>query len=183
MMKCALVGNADSIRSTGSGKIIDRHDMVCRCNAGAPGTGKAEHRDTGTRADLWSFSTIQPDQYERWRKLFPPGAIPLTLNNRLAYHFMKGPRIINPQQNYAALIDGFGYTRPSTGTITAHFLSQFFGWEVTLFGFDFFTSSTWYRNSEAHGPHDGQRERKYLSELPGVSLYFADESHRSNDPA
>lgn len=162
-MDVILVGNSSKMLDGKAGNLIDRFDRVVRFNGGNPD----KHTEAlGTKTDYWSYSTLLADEFRKWRI---PGATPMCLNMRIEYPFMPEDAICNYRPNYVDLIANYGHLRPSTGLITAHFISRMWFAKVSCIGFDFFKSGTWYRGSNEHIPHDGDREREYMKSL-GVTV-------------
>ena len=162
-MNVILVGNSSALLMRSCGDLIDRYDAVIRFNGGNPTRYK---KAIGSKTDYWSFSTLKETEYQQWKI---PGAIPMCLNMRIDYPFVSDDAIFNNTGTYRQLILSFGHPRPSTGLITAHYVSKVWDCEVSCIGFDFFESDTWYRGSNEHIPHDGKRERKYMQKL-GVTI-------------
>ena len=162
-MNVLLVGNSSRLLDNKCGGLIDSYDKIVRFNGGNPAGHKKE---LGSRTDYWSFSTLKEAEYTRWRI---PGAMQMCLNMRIDYPFVTGEVIYNNSGTYTQLIMAYGHPRPSTGLITAHYIARLWDCSVSTIGFDFFESDTWYRGSNEHIPHDGNREREYMESL-GVMI-------------
>ena len=94
-MKVILVGNSATLLDQSNGDLIDSYDGVIRFNGGNP----AGHRESlGSKTDYWSFSTLREDDYIRWKI---PGAVPMCLNMRIKYPFVKEDAIYNNAGTYA----------------------------------------------------------------------------------
>jgi len=52
--------------------------------------------------------------------------------------------------------------RPSTGVSVIDMLSELTLADVSIFGFDFKTSTTYYRKKENRGPHNWDAEKQYV---------------------
>ena len=163
-MTILLVGNsAKLLEKPYRGVVIDSFGTVVRFNGGNP----ARHPEQlGERTDYWSFSTKNAQEVEDWQI---PGARPMCLNMRIDYPVWLADSVYNTRENYDHLIEDYGHPRPSTGLITAHYITRNWEGDVYCIGFDFFGSDTWYRGSNANIPHDGDREREYMKTL-GVSV-------------
>ena len=162
-MKVILVGNSATLLDQSNGDLIDSYDGVIRFNGGNP----AGHRESlGSKTDYWSFSTLREDDYIRWKI---PGAVPMCLNMRIKYPFVKEDAIYNNAGTYRMLRSSYSHPRPSTGLITAHYVVKLWKCAVDCIGFDFFESDTWYRGSNQNIPHDGKMEREYMQSL-GVRI-------------
>jgi len=162
-MKVLLVGNSVVLLDQLHGDLIDGYDKVVRFNGGNP--VKHQHA-IGSKTDYWSFSTLNEAEYLGWKI---PGAIPMCLNMRIDYPFVKENAVYNNAGTYRQLRMNYGHPRPSTGLITAHYISKLWDCDVSCIGFDFFKSDTWYRGSNENIPHDGNRERAYMEAL-GVTI-------------
>jgi hypothetical protein len=158
-----LVGNSSNLIGRTYGSFIDSFDSVIRFNGANP---FRHPKALGIKTDYWSFSTMVLAQYQQWRI---PGAVPMCLNMRITYPAHVPDAIMNDMDTYNDLIDGYGHMRPSTGLITAHYVSRKWDCNVSCIGFDFFKSDTWYRGSNEHIPHDGEREQAYIESL-GVTI-------------
>jgi len=161
-VRVILVGGSDRLLKRNDGDLIDSFDRVVRFNGGIP-TGKENH--LGTRTDYWSFSTLFADQYKRW---VITGAIPMLLNMRIEYPISPPNAIYNDPDNYAELRATYSHPRPSTGLVTAHYISRQWECDLHCIGFDFFNSDTWYTGPPSH-VHDGNLEREYMEYL-GVTI-------------
>ena len=162
-MNVLLVGNSSSLLDKTHGGMIDSYDNVIRFNGGNP----VKHQESvGSKTDYWSFSTLNESEYLKWKI---PNAVQMCLNMRIDYPFVDGVAIYNNSGTYRQLILDYGHPRPSTGLITAHYVSKLWECEVFCIGFDFFQSGTWYRGSNEHIPHDGPREKDYMKSL-GVTI-------------
>ena len=160
-MKCVVVGNAEN--QSHKGGLVDEFEIVVRLNAGSALANNSEC--IGVKTDIWSFSTIDLLQYQTWSKLFPD-VVQWRVNGRIDYRFCGG--FNGSEEHYKKFIYDYGFPRPSTGLITASYAIHR-GYSVSVIGFDFFTTGTWYRSGNNHGPHDGKRERRYLEQI-GVNI-------------
>ena len=162
-MDVLLVGNSSALLESSSGDMIDSADKVVRFNGGNP----TKHQESiGSKTDYWSFSTLNAAEYRQWKI---PGAIVMCLNMRIDYPFVTEDVIYNNTGTYRQLVMAYGHPRPSTGLITAHYISKLWDCRLSCIGFDFFESGTWYRGSNENIPHDGGREREYMQSL-GVTI-------------
>ena len=162
-MRVILVGNSSTLLDQYNGKLIDSYDKVIRFNGGNP---EGHKESLGVRTDYWSVSTLKESEYVRWKI---PGAIPMCLNMRLDYDFVREDVIYNNAGTYRMLRMSYEHPRPSTGLITAHYVTTLWKCVTDCIGFDFFDSDTWYRGSNKNIPHDGKMEREYMQYL-GVRI-------------
>jgi hypothetical protein len=163
-----LVGNAASLLDKQLGEFIDAHESVVRMNNGGPLPDKAS--DLGLRTTHWSFSATDRTQYLYWRGKLPTDVIELRLNRRIVYPIGNSESISPTQLVYDRMLKNYAGARPSTGAITAAWLCGVMRYKVTAVGFDFFQSRTWYRDSDARGPHDSDQEKAFLENMTNLRV-------------
>mgnify|MGYP000939954898 CR=1 FL=1 len=157
----ALVGNAQSLFS--SPRPIDRHELVARINRGYR-LDAAKAAMAGTRMDLLLTSWF-PGQVVREM---------LSACGHVAWMSPSGRdrlRRIDAGQMYfyplewheelqRSLATG---SRPSTGCMAIDLLMRLIGpGTVTLYGFDFWQSPTWYTGEARPGPHSPSEEELFV---------------------
>ncbi len=152
--KIAVVGNAESLLFQKYGEIIDSFDVVCRFNSGnLPSCIEAQ----GTKVDV-SFVSV-PDLYPEVVKKY-------------SHIVQVSPRERNnhydaiPLRYIENLKKKMNVDRPSSGIIALYYLYQQKS-NVTIFGFDFKQTPTYYDKNRTHEPHDYVKEalffKTYLS--------------------
>ena len=153
----AIVGNATSLLAHRHGALIDGHDVVVRMNMGFPVDAAAQ----GTRFDLWCFSnyraTLQaPDGFVAPRSVW------------MSPKFRDWQGGIDccfyPIADWRALRDQLG-ARPSVGAMTIDLVSRASPRQVTVIGFDFNRSKTFYETRTLPSPHDFAAEERYVTDL------------------
>lgn len=159
----AIVGNATTLLSGDYGREIDKRCVV-RMNAGIPMKPNAQ----GRRVDIHCFSSW-PNLKENMKKV--------TCHPTDASYFDAALRIwmspsdrgvvgclsckYYPQSMWATLAERLG-ARPSVGAMVVDLFASLVEADVTLFGFDFKSSGTFYRSRQHNGPHDWHREREFV---------------------
>ena len=169
------MGNAQSLTTHNRGQEIDAHEVVCRINKGPDLCGSNSH---GHRTDVlfysmpeWATSNHDALQnatmihtghchnptfmHDQERKLFEP-----TL--RADYFF--------PREDFDLLKKQMGYARhkswPSTGATALHLCLRSSPKKITLYGFDFKQTYTFYHEHKIGDPATLQdRKRKHDWEL------------------
>ena len=157
--RVAIVGNAASLLRHSHGELIDQHDLVVRMNLGLPVNPAAQ----GRRFDLWCFS------HHRVLRQAPPGFVAPSASvwmspkfrdqadRGIACHFY-------PMSYWRALRGQLG-ARPSVGAMTIDLVSRAKPREVTIIGFDFNRSKTFYETRTLPSPHDFATEERYVTDL------------------
>ncbi len=153
----AIVGNATSLLSHQYGPLIDEHEVVVRMNRGFPLNPAAQ----GTRFDLWCFSGFgavinPPKSFVAPRAIWMPHRR-LTKKTDLDC-------ITYPRPYWRALRARLG-ARPSLGALTIDLISRAAPREVTVIGFDFKRTGTFYQSFNHIGPHDFSTEAHYVMEV------------------
>lgn len=154
----AVVGNAASLLQHSHGALIDQHDLVVRMNLGLPVSPVAQ----GSRFDLWCFA------HHRVLRQAPPGFVaPPSVwmspkfrdqaDRTMSCHFY-------PRSHWRALRDRLG-ARPSVGAMTIDLVSRASPRQVTVVGFDFNRSKTFYETRTLPSPHDFAAEERYVTDL------------------
>jgi Glycosyltransferase family 29 (sialyltransferase) len=154
----AIVGNATSLLSYQYGSLIDEHEIVTRMNMGFPVDPAAQ----GTRFDLWCFSsyraTLQaPKGFVAPRSVWMSPKFRDRTDHGVGCYFY-------PMSYWRKLHHRFG-ARPSVGAMTIDLVSRSNPRQVTIIGFDFNRSKTFYEKRELASPHDFGAEERYVTEL------------------
>ncbi len=154
----AIVGNATSLLAHRHGALIDSHDIVVRMNMGFPVDPAAQ----GTRFDLWCFSNYRATLQA------PDGFVaPRSVWMSPKFRDWQGGGVdccLYPLPYWQALHDKLG-ARPSVGAMTIDLVSRAAPREVTIIGFDFNRSRTFYETRTLPSPHDFAAEVRYLTDL------------------
>ena len=149
-----IVGNAVSLLSHQYGPLIDEHEVVVRMNRGFPRDPAAQ----GTRFDLWCFSGFGAVSNP------PPGFVPPRAVWMPHGRFRKKTDLkclTYPRPYWRALRDRIG-ARPSVGAVTIDMVSRAAPRAVTVIGFDFKRTGTFYQDINHIGPHDFAAEARYV---------------------
>ncbi|HET6161887.1 MAG TPA: glycosyltransferase family 29 protein [Dongiaceae bacterium] len=154
----AIVGNATSLLEHEHGSLIDEHEIVTRMNMGFPINPVAQ----GTRFDLWCFSSF------RATRLAPPGFVAprsVWMSPKFREQTDHGVDCyFYPVSHWRTLHRRFG-ARPSVGAMTIDLVSHAAPRQVTIIGFDFNRTKTYYETRELASPHDFAAEGRYVMEL------------------
>jgi hypothetical protein len=154
----AIVGNATSLLSSKHGALIDSHDVVVRMNMGFPIDPAAQ----GTRFDLWCFSnfraTLQPPEgFVAPRSVWMSPKYRDQTDHGIDCYFY-------PISDWQRLHDHLG-ARPSVGAMTIDLISRSKPRQVTVIGFDFNRTKSFYENRESPPPHDFAAEERYVTDM------------------
>lgn len=166
--RMCIIGNADSVLK--KKKNIDGYDIVGRMNRGRP-VGKEMY--IGNRTDILFLSTGMSRKsievaYGQGLK-FPEMKLPvvwMTANHRLAHPWVIRNAIQNPKKDWKELHRKLGIN-PTTGMMTLKFVLQYLDFKsLTIYGFDFFTTKTWYNTKVDSGlKHSGAKERVLFMQM------------------
>ena len=169
----AIVGNAKSLFGKHQGSEIDSHDCVIRLNYGAVREPDHQGRKTdivgcsddkitlsyihscfSPKSVIWLTNKLTPAHF------FDDNSLPVYINSAL--HWQKTAQLVLPH-------------RPSSGAIAAYFIREILHVrDVHLYGFDFFTTPTFYhtKNKKLHfwrkkrtSPHSGESELRLMRTL------------------
>ncbi len=156
----AIVGNAQSLLSHSYGDEIDAHDVVIRINKGFVVNPVAQ----GTRTDI---ATVTPEMTEdEIDQRFSPKMI-LFLIPKLRHLRMKRPHNLRklafyPLRYWMADRNHIG-RRPSSGYMMVSYLLRLgVAREITLYGFDFGKTATYYNPEGYKTPHNFAREGEII---------------------
>lgn len=180
----ALVGNAQSMFDSSLGAAIDSHDVVCRINFGLHIRDPVQQ---GRRTDLWF---VYDSTRQRAFQLRYP-SIDLRHQHLIIAHMMHDPLLLVDIHRrfglppFTHLGDDFIKSattlvgaKPSTGFLAAEHISQSGFSKLSLFGFDWKATKSWYHSGGSDnlkkGEHDWEAERRLFFERflsrPDVSI-------------
>ncbi len=157
--RICLLGNADSVLK--KKRNIDSFDVVGRMNRGAP-QGKKEF--IGSRTDIHFLSTSMSEKHIE-RQFHPKFVVWMTSCARLAHPWVLKNAIQNPKEDWSSLYNELKIN-PTTGIMALKFLLDHIEFKtLTIYGFDFFKTKTWYNTKIDSGQkHSGkQEERLFMS--------------------
>lgn len=134
MATCAIVGNAKSIFGKRQGRAIDSHDIVIRIN----------------RPQIVSIQ----DQGSKTNIMFVFDLTAKNVNARM-YRVVNTSKDLRPELEFWSKIisqeTGIIKARPTTGFM-AILYAQAMGYEISLYGFDWYQSPTYYLEQVTTGP-------------------------------
>ena len=152
--RICLIGNANSVLK--EKRDMDSFDVIGRMNRGMP-QGKEEF--IGSRTNILFLSTHMSG--ENIRSSFNPRFVVwMTACNRLASSWVLDNAIQNPVEDWEALYDKLSIN-PTTGLMALNFILKHIDFkDLTIYGFDFFTTKTWYNTRVDSGQkHSGEKEK------------------------
>jgi hypothetical protein len=174
----AIVGNAKSIFDNSYGSLIDSHDIVCRINQGAV---ILNEKAQGKKTDVFVFSGLK-----KFKNLITDIGIDknlfisarkqnesLSIKNLTVYPIEWRNQLKN---NLILLDKSFVNTghplpgekgeikKPSSGICTLDYVSKFNPNSVSVFGFDWKASPTYYNQGGYNTSHDWKYEKEYCLE-------------------
>ncbi len=152
-----LLGNARSILN--NKKNIDKYDVVCRMNRGV---SKGREKYIGSRTDILFISTKFNNYYLHNFK--PKYVIWMTESQGLASEWIRKNAIQNPPEDWQKLKSEFPPgILPSTGILSIYFLLKYINFKsLTIYGFDFFKSGTWYHHLRNSPWHEKNTEKQLI---------------------
>jgi hypothetical protein len=163
----AVVGNAQSLFDNSYGDLIDSCDVVCRINVGIKVIDPVAQ---GQKTDVHVFSKWQ------WMESLNL----LDYNRKNLHTSYKGRDDINekisyyPLENHNQLKLQLGLSKkekPSTGLVLLDYISSICTIKVSIFGFDWKDTPTYYENDPQYNtkrdadPHCYDKEKTYLLNL------------------
>jgi len=157
--KVAIIGNAESIFHEKRGSIIDMHDIVIRINKG----GVNDVAYQGTRTDYICLSLLlEIDELKQFHKtgkviwMTPKRA---KLSNDFLAHVTP---MFYPRKMWWKLFYQLGKHRPSTGLMAIDLVNACTPKNISLFGFDFKKTKTFYDPVNYLGPHNWNAEKEWV---------------------
>lgn len=158
--RICILGNANSVLN--GKKDIDSFDIVGRMNRGTP-LGKENF--IGSRTDILFLSTHMSG--ENIKTSFNPRFVVwMTACNRLASPWTMKNAIQNPPEDWDALYDKLSIN-PTTGMMALNFVLKHIDFKsLTICGFDFFATKTWYNTRIDSGQkHSGEKEKALFMDM------------------
>lgn len=151
----ALVGSAGALFDQKYGAQIDQHEVVVRINRGVIIKDKDAQ---GTKTDYWAVGkpkTVQDLIDTHTYK----GNIHLSVGDRGKKH----PKIdyYIPMKTLNSLIGELGHKKPSSGLMILYHIYMSNPKSLSLYGFDWNKSGTWYHIPWS-APHDWGREERFI---------------------
>ena len=165
--KICLLGNANSILK--KKKNVDSFDIIGRMNRGTP---RGKESFIGSRTDILFLSTHMSGENIQ-RSFNPQFVVWMTVCNRLASSWTLRNAIQNPPEDWDALYEKLSIN-PTTGIMALNFILRHIDFKsLTIYGFDFFKTKTWYNTRVDSGQkHSGEKEKtlfmKMIKDRPNV---------------
>lgn len=156
----ALVGNAQSIFSTCYGEEIDSHDVVVRMNAGWVVDAPCQ----GSRTDILCLS-MGLSCADIQKNYGTPTVIWMTPKRRIMHPGLKAWGVYYyPKRWWRTLRHDLSGHRPSTGAMAVDLLCRHLSVSrITLYGFDFKKTKTFYLEQDHVGPHRFDLEEEFVT--------------------
>ena len=170
----AVVGNAQSLFEHDYGSLIDSHDIVLRFNKGFVTNPLKQGRQTDILSLAYGLSL------QEIREHFGDAAViwVTPLRELMAKDLLNNRHNVPcvPFSLWRELYVEMNGVRPSAGTITIKLLRTLFEpMKISLFGFDWKATKTFYHDKDERGWHDWQSEmqlvRRWISEDSRLSLH------------
>jgi hypothetical protein len=154
-----LLGNARSILN--NPKDIDKYEIIIRMNRGIP---KGKEKYIGSRTDVLCTST-KNTLYEIHQ--FNPMFIIWMTKDQNLKNPMIDYYIQNPPEDWQELKDSYpDKYLPSTGCIVINFLLKHVEFKsLTLMGYDFFCTGTFYHNLKNQSWHPAEFEEYFIKDM------------------
>lgn len=156
----ALVGSSESLFMHSFGDKIDSHEVVCRINRGVIIKDPIAQ---GKRTDIWAIG--QAKTVEDLLDSCCVKNIHLSHKGRTYNNTWEGHPKINyymPMEILDDLRNDLGHKKPSSGLMIAYYIFVSNPKSVTLYGFDWKKTNTWYFEEGAYQPHDWNLEKDYF---------------------
>ncbi|MHA1279800.1 MAG: hypothetical protein ACTSQ8_21565 [Candidatus Helarchaeota archaeon] len=155
-----LLGNANSILCKPHD--IDSFDIVCRMNRGSP---RGKEKYIGSRTDILFISTgisgrIIQSEFD------PKHLVWMTVCYRLASPYTLRNATQNPTEDWNELYKKLSIN-PTTGLMALNFILKHIKFKsLTIYGFDFFATKTWYNTRIDSGQkHSGKKEKALFMDM------------------
>lgn len=162
----AIVGNATSLFSNNFGEEIDSYEIVCRINRGVIIKDRSSQ---GSKIDVWAYSISRLVE-DLFDSVSCKNTIHLSHKHRKTkvageklkqFRPHKYTKFWYPLDKLATLTQSLESTTPSSGLILLDLIFQSNPKNVTLYGFDWKKSPTWYFQ-ESSTEHNWKLEKEYI---------------------
>ena len=154
-----LLGNSRSILL--NKKNIDDFDIICRINRGKP---KDKEEFIGSRTDVLFLATRMTSEAIK-QDFNPAFVVWTTACQKLALPWVNEYAIQNPSEDWRKLRKKLPKL-PSTGCVTINFLLKHIEFKsLSIYGFDFFKTGTWYHNIRNQKWHCFKEEEILINEM------------------
>ena len=158
--RICLIGNANSVLK--EKRDINGYDIVCRINRGTP---KGKEDFIGSRTDILFLAT-QISRGNIKQSFSPKFMVWTTICKRLANPWIMLNAIQSPSKDWTELYNKLSIN-PTTGFVALNFLLKYTDFKsLDIYGFDFFTTKTWYNTKVDSGQkHSGKKEKTLINAL------------------
>jgi hypothetical protein len=162
----AVLGNASSLFDKQYGDEIDSHDIVIRINRGIEICQHPQHAKThGQKVDIWCFNLYRTlEDFDNIMKIKIQQTYKKIQMNH-SYDTIKYDYCIS-EELHDQIRNIVAPKQTTTGFRTLHYVSQFETKEISVYGFDWKKTPTYYvkHMSRADLNHDYIKEREYCFE-------------------
>jgi hypothetical protein len=173
----AIIGNAESVLKKQYGKDIDEHQVVVRINRGIQCCVKNYlHKENfGTKLDIWMFNlynrNLQLFYHNIKHKLISQNFYKMQMNEDLDN---KNFDFSYPNYYYTELQKYVSPKYPSTGLRVLDYVSRCNPSLVSVYGFDWKETPTFYDKKAPNANHDFIKEKTYCEEkfVKGTNFIF-----------
>lgn len=172
----AVVGNARSLFDYQYGELIDSHETVCRINQGAI---IVNNLSQGSKIDVFAFSglkkfknlllelNLEKNIYTSSRKIVEASSLSNVMTYPSEYYKTLKNKLISLDKSFTATDDSPGIgekgeiKKPSSGICLLDYISKMNPSNVSVFGFDWKKSPTYYNLGGYNLSHDWFYEEQY----------------------
>jgi len=151
----ALVGSSAALMKSTLGNSIDSHEIVCRINRGVIIQNPLAQ---GIRTDVWAIgqSKTVDDLFKKYKikNFYMSHKGRKIIDNRI--HYYLSMEILNNLRNDLV------HSKPSSGLMALHYIKHCKPTKITIYGFDWKRTSTWYYEETDYQPHNWQLEEQYV---------------------
>lgn len=156
----AIIGNARSLFDAKYGNQIEQHDIIVRLNKGFVKNPDAQGHST----DFWGLTPeLSEDEIDQF---FAPRVILFLIPKLRHLHIYKPEnvaKLVFYARRYWLQDRNLIGRRPSSGFMTISYLLRLdVAKSITLYGFDFGATDTFYNPSEYKTPHNYAREAEII---------------------
>jgi len=151
----AIIGGAQSLFDKQYGSEIDTHDVVVRINRSII---IKDSQAQGNKTNVWAIG-----HHKTVEDLFD------TIDVKNIHLSHKRPKTPHPKINYYLPLDildelrqDIKHQKPSSGLMTLHYVNFCIPKSITVYGFDWRETPTWYYTDTNYQPHDWELEKQYI---------------------
>jgi len=162
--RICLIGNSRSVLE--NKKDIDRYDIICRLNRGYP---QKKEKYIGSRTDILFYAT-RIHERDIIRRFNPKYVICFSTSERKVTDWIRENAYEPFKEQWAW--DEWNImnnklpkeARPTAGSIAVSFILNHINYKsLTIYGFDFFETGTWYHNLKgAYKAHNAKAEKELI---------------------